>query len=306
MNFSDDQIKKGLTMTEHKLDAKTADFIKKAKRAELTEYHVYTRLAAIEKNPENAAILRRIGEEEKSHYEVWNSYVPEEVTPDHISILKYVLLARILGVTFAIKLMERNEIDTQAQYDLHVPHLPEVKEIVADEKKHEMELIQLIQEERLNYIGSIVLGINDALVELTGALAGFTLAFANNKTIGLIGLITGSAAALSMASSEYLSTKNEEHDKHPIQAAIYTGLAYIFVVIMLILPYLIFTSPLAALTAVIIIGIVIIGAFTFYVSVTKDTPFGKHFLEMTAISLFVAGCSFGIGFALKNLFGIDA
>ena len=34
----------------------------------------------------------------------------------------------------------------------------------------------MINDERLQYISSMVLGINDALVELTGAPAGFTFA----------------------------------------------------------------------------------------------------------------------------------
>ena len=55
--------------------------------------------------------------------------------------------------------------------------MPSAKEIVEDEDKHEQELIDLIDEERLRYVGSIVLGLNDALVELTGALAGLHLLF---------------------------------------------------------------------------------------------------------------------------------
>ena len=50
-------------------------------------------------------------------------------------------------------------------------------------------------------MGSVVLGLNDELVEFTGALAGFTLALSDHRLIALTGSITGIAAALSMASS---------------------------------------------------------------------------------------------------------
>ncbi len=98
-------------------------------------------------------------------------------------------------------------------------------EMARDEQHHEEKLIEMIDEERLQYMGSVVLGLNDALVEFTGALAGFTLALNDTKLIALTGSITGIAAALSMASSEYLSTKSEKtHNKRPVKAAIYTGI----------------------------------------------------------------------------------
>lgn len=62
---------------------------------------------------------------------------------------------------------------------------------------------------RLSYMSSVVLGLNDALVEFTGALAGFTLALNEPRLVALTGSITGVAAALSMAASEYLSTKSD-------------------------------------------------------------------------------------------------
>ena len=46
----------------------------------------------------------------------------------------------------------------------------------------------MLDEERLRYIGSVVLGLNDALIELTGALAGLTLALQNTQLNLLLGL----------------------------------------------------------------------------------------------------------------------
>lgn len=52
--------------------------------------------------------------------------------------------------------------------------------IIDEEKKHEKEVVGLINGDLLKYMGSIVLGSSDALVELTGTLAGLTLALQNN------------------------------------------------------------------------------------------------------------------------------
>ena len=55
------------------------------------------------------------------------------------------------------------------------------QKIAEDEERHEQKLLAILDEERLQYVGSMVLGLNDALVELTGTLAGLTLALQNTK-----------------------------------------------------------------------------------------------------------------------------
>lgn len=59
---------------------------------------------------------------------------------------------------------------------------PDLQALSLEEEVHEKSLIALINEERLEYMGSVVLGLNDALVEFTGALAGFTLALKRSQT----------------------------------------------------------------------------------------------------------------------------
>ena len=163
----------------------------------------------------------------------------------------------------------------------------------------------MLDEESLLYAGSVVLGLNDALVELTGALAGLTFAFRDVKIIALSGLITGIAASLSMASSEYLSTRSEETKKDPVRAAITTGIAYIITVTLLILPYLLLNNEIISLAIALTTSVLIIAIFNFYLSVAKDLPFGKHFLEMAGLSLGVAAFSFVIGILIRNWFGIE-
>ncbi|MBM3232434.1 rubrerythrin family protein, partial [Candidatus Pacearchaeota archaeon] len=48
-------------------------------------------------------------------------------------------------------------------------------------------------EDKCNYNGAVVLGLNDALVELSGALVGLSFALMETKTIATVGLITGFA-----------------------------------------------------------------------------------------------------------------
>ncbi len=220
-------------------------------------------------------------------------------------ILLYTLIARVFGFTFAIKLMERGEESAQEHYNALIEAVPLARTILDEEQAHEEALLKLLDEDRLRYIGSMVLGVNDALVELTGALAGLTLALQNTLLIALTGSITGIAAALSMGASEYLSTKAEGGDKNPLQAALYTGGVYFFTVILLVLPYLVLHNFYLCLALTLIIALLIIAFFNYYIAVVREERFWKRFVEMAALSMAVAAFSFLVGLVMRQVFGIE-
>lgn len=273
-------------------------------RTEITEWAVYTRLARRTGGP-NGEVLRRIGEDEKRHASIWERYTGKKIEPVLWKVWFFTLLAAVLGITFAIKLLEKGEERAEKNYALVETAIPEAGRILREETEHEEELTALIDEERLQYTSSMILGLNDALVELTGALAGFTFALGNGRVVALAGTITGIAAALSMSASEYLSQKSEEGDRKPLKAALYTGIAYLFTVVVLVAPYVIFTSPFAALGVMLLNGVGVILFFTFFMSVVRDVPFRKSFFEMLFISLGVAGVSFFIGFLARLFLDVD-
>jgi len=277
-----------------------------AQRAEITEYHVYSALARRQRDQHNRQTLERIARDERRHYEFWAEHTGLSPKPRTAVVWRFRLLAGLFGLTFAIKLMERGEERAQRNYDDVTREIPEAAGVLQDEGAHERELVALIDEERLRYVGSVVLGLSDALVELTGALAGLTLALQNSRLIAAIGLITGVAAAMSMAASEYLSAKAEEADtKSPARSALYTGGAYILTVAILIAPFLVLPNPLLALGLTVAGALLIICAFAYYVAVAKDVPFWRRFGEMAALSLGVAAVSFAIGYAVRAVFGVD-
>jgi VIT1/CCC1 family predicted Fe2+/Mn2+ transporter len=274
-------------------------------RNEITEHHLYRRLAARLKSEQNRKVLEQISDDELRHYEAWKSYTGEDVKPNLWKVRWFCLLSRIMGFTFAVKLMERGEEDAQETYRDLPTDVDRARQIAQEEEDHEEQLLAMLDEERLQYVGSIVLGLNDALVELTGALAGLTLALQNTRLIALTGSITGIAAALSMAASEYLSTKTEETSQSPVKAALYTGAAYITTVVLLVIPYLTLTNYYAALACTMATAVLIIAFFTYYISVAKDLPFRNRFLEMAGLSLGVAGFSFLVGLVLRQFIGVD-
>lgn len=273
-------------------------------RNEITEYHIYSKLARLI-GGENGKILQKIANEEKDHSQRWKQYTGEEVKPDRWKIWKYYLISRVFGFTFGIQLMEQGEEQAQKNYSEVAASVPEAKDIEKEEDQHEDDLIEMLDEERLRYVGSIVLGLNDALVELTGALAGLTLALQNTRLVALTASITGVAAAMSMAASEYLSTKSEQSSLSSVKASVYTGLTYIITVVLLVLPYLLLDNYLICLAASLAIAVAIIALFTYYLSVAKRLPFWHRFLEMAGLSLGVALLSFIFGFLIRQFLGVE-
>jgi len=226
--------------------------------------------------------------------------------PEKRKIFKFKEIARIFGFTFAVKLMENGEEGAQDEYALLVEEIPESIHIREQEEEHEHALLDMLDEERLQYVGSMVLGLNDALVELTGSLAGFTFALQNTSLIALSGLIIGISATFSMASSEFLAARSEGRSD-ALKSCSYTGIAYLITVVLLVAPYLIFDSSqyILALICMMLIVILIIAGFTYYTSVAQDEPFKSRFLEMATISISVAVISFVVGVLAKKFLGLD-
>ncbi len=272
---------------------------------EITEFYVYSYLARVIKDKNNSEVLLKIANDELAHYHYWKRLTNTEVKPNRIKVYFYNLMARIFGITFSIKLMEKGEQKAEKFYSTIVDRLPEAEKIIAEENSHENSLIDMLDEEKLRYAGSIVLGLNDALIELTGALAGLTFAIQKTQLIALAGLITGIAASFSMAASNYLSEKAEGENKNYIKSAIYTGMAYIVTVILLVLPYLLLTNPFIALPITIAIAILIIFVFNYYISIAKDLSFKHRFLEMVILNLIVTIITFTIGILVREVIGIE-
>ena len=276
----------------------------KQQKAEITAHTIYAMMASREKNTTNASVLKRLSRDEKRHYNKLRAITKRHCKPNPFIVVLYAFFIRFFGLTFTIKKLERGEQGDQKRYEEIIKHYPSLKSILDEEQTHEQKLYRMIDEKRLDYVGSIVLGLNDALVELTGALAGFTMAFQNNTLIAFSGVITGFAASLSMGASEYLAKKTEGR-KDSLTASLFTGGAYLITVILLVVPFFLLPIPIYALLVSLTIAVIIIYLFNYYISVARNKPFRRQFLQMLIISLGVAAISFGVGVLIKAVFGVS-
>ena len=283
---------------------KEMNILLSVQKYEISEYAIYLNLAKMA-NQENEKVLIKLAEDSLKHYRYWEKITGEKVIQNKARVWAYTNLTKIFGLTFGIKLMERTEKKSQELYENIKNINKDFTWIIEEEKIHEKEVGSLINDDLLKYIGSIVLGSSDALVELTGTLAGLTLALQNNKLIGATGLIIGLSASFSMASSEYLSTKSETGGKKPLKAAFYTGATYIITVVFLIIPYFIAHNYFVSLALTLLGASLVILVFSFYLSIIQEISFKKRFLENLSLSFGVAFLSFIIGFLVRKFLHLD-
>lgn len=278
----------------------------RAQRNEISEHYTYAWLAKRTRNAKNREVLEGISKEERQHYELLKRLTRQDVKPKKFWVFWYKSISHVFGLSFGLRLTEQGEQVGQNVYCKLKEAYSELADLFLDEQRHKSEVLGLIEEERIAYAGSIVLGLNNALMELTGALAGLTFALQNSRLIAMTGFITGIAASMSMAASEFLSAREESKtSKNPLKSAAYTGVAYIMTVLILILPYLLFSNVYVSAVIMMTLSILIILGYNFYITTAKGLRLWRRFGEMAIISIGVACVSFLIGVAVRMFFGIE-
>ena len=222
-------------MKERELSQKALDILLKSQRDEETDCLIYDFMSKKEKDPKNKKILAKMAADERDHAKMWKSLTKKEVNPNLKLVYWYKFLTIIMGFTFVLKLIQSGETTASSKYADIIDEVPEAKKASEDELRHEYELIEMLDEERLQYVGAMVLGLNDALVELTGTIAGLSFALMNTRIVALSGIITGISATLSMAASNYLAER-AENNPNAMKSSVYTGVAYLITVALLVLP----------------------------------------------------------------------
>ncbi|MGB9630749.1 MAG: VIT1/CCC1 transporter family protein [Candidatus Methanodesulfokora sp.] len=278
---------------------------------EYADYIAYKRLVSIEFNKERKKKLEVIAKTEHDHFDFWKKYsFPFKPSLKSILYSYFLMLLRLIfGVTFAIKLLERGEEKAVERYRtaLDLMQTEEdkkaVERIIQDELEHERYFVSQLDEVIVKYMSALVLGLADAIIEITGTHAG-TLGTTNSTIItGAVGLVVGISAAISMASASYLQTKHET-GKSPTIAALITGSGYILAVALMSLPYFILNNILLAFVISIAISILLVMIFTFQGSVYTNSSFIVDFLQTVGLVLGVALLAYFLGDILSATLGI--
>jgi VIT1/CCC1 family predicted Fe2+/Mn2+ transporter len=272
-------------MAQH--DPALVEVAKEGADDELTDYTLYLRLAEIQ-NGATVQVFKDLATMEKRHLDFWQKFVPDYRPKLKARLIRRALyLRRIFGTTFAIRYLERHESDSIKRYKA-AAHLvpPEDKaafdEVLADEEHHEADFASRIESSSVRYISFVVLGLADALVEITGIHAGSLGIYNKTEIAGLAGIIAGGAASLAMASAAYAQAKQGFKGSAGASAA-YTGISYFITAIILATPYFLTGSQLEAISVSLTLAVIIVTFASYYSSIISTKPFMRDYLELLLI-----------------------
>lgn len=277
---------------------------------ELTDSALYERLSAtVDESSPFTGVLKQLSATEHKHYEFWRKYVPEEKPRvDRLKLYWILFLRRVLGLTFASRYLDRHETSVVKEYHAIADLIPEAdrgafNEMVADEQQHEQEFAQKVESTAVRYISFVVLGLADALVEISGIHAGSLGIYNKTELAGLAGVIAGAAASMAMASAAFAQAKQGFHGSARL-SAVYTGVSYFVSAVILATPYFLTRSMVYALSTSLTLAVVMLALTTYYSTVIASKPFGKDFLEILGILLGATVALYLFGYAVRLGTGI--
>jgi VIT1/CCC1 family predicted Fe2+/Mn2+ transporter len=277
---------------------------------EFTDSKLYERLSrTVPSSSAFAGILMHLSETENKHFEFWRKYAPEgKPKLDRVKLYWVLFLRRVLGLTFASRFLDRHESSVVKEYQALAGIIPEVdkaafEEMVADEQEHEKEFAQKIESSTIRYISFIVLGLADALVEITGIHAGSLGIYNKTEYAGLAGVIAGAAASLAMASAAFAQAKQGFQGSARL-SAVYTGVSYFITAIILAAPYFLTPNMIYALGTSLALAVVILALVSYYSTVISDKPFLRDFLEILLIMFGVTVALYLFGHFIRVSTGI--
>lgn len=256
---------------------------------EFSDFTLYDRLArTVKADSPFAGILKTLSATEQRHFEFWKKYVPD-VDPKlgRLKLYWILFLRRFFGLTFATRYLDRHEANVIQIYQGLAQLIPEADRpafnaMVADEKEHERAFAMKVESSAVRYISFVVLGLADALVEISGIHAGWLGLFDKTEIAGLAGIIAGGAASLAMASAAFAQAKQGWQGSARL-SAVYTGVSYFITAVMLATPYFLTSTMLLALGTSLTLAVVILAITTWYSIVIQQKFFLRDFVETLAI-----------------------
>lgn len=190
---------------------------------EMNDHLTYRSLAAGARDPQLAQLLQQIAAMELRHASFWagllrqhDQPVPDS-RPRRLRLWILQLLLRLVGPVWLVSALELGETGAAHTYYrvwregvLDDVERAELQSIIVDELEHEASFRKEQKGSALTNVRDFVLGMNDGLVEILGAVTGLSAAYAGNPLlVAVSGLVVGVAGALSMGIGAFISVRSQ-------------------------------------------------------------------------------------------------
>lgn len=190
---------------------------------EMNDHHTYTALVGETTNREFHTNMTRIAGMEQGHADFWKAMLeahhapPPQVRVNHARLLLLRFLRMFINPVLLVSLLELGETSAVQRYLYFFKHAElddidktRLKRIILDELEHETFFKQTAQSLGVSNLRDFVLGMNDGLVEILGAVTGLSAVYPTNPLlVGVSGLIVGIAGAMSMGIGAFISVRSQ-------------------------------------------------------------------------------------------------
>ena len=189
---------------------------------EVNDAAIYNTLMKMEKDPTFREKLEHISKMESGHAGFWLSFLENRgFSPKKKKRAAFMgavkLLKRIFGSTLIVPLFELGESTAVSAYTsflesstLTQEEQSQLRKIIMDELEHEKVFSTSKQLLKVENFRDFILGMNDGLVEILGAVAGLSAVYMHNPLlVAASGMIIGVAGALSMGIGAFISVRSQ-------------------------------------------------------------------------------------------------
>ncbi len=190
---------------------------------EINDHLTYQELVGETEKTDFDADMRRIALMERRHADFWKAMLEAQketlpfVRVNRVRLWILRLLRLIINPVLLVSLLELGETSAVKRYlyffnhaNLDARERARLKQIILDELEHETYFKQTAQSLGVGNLRDFVLGMNDGLVEILGAVTGLSAVYPHNPLlVAVSGLIVGLAGALSMGIGAYVSVRSQ-------------------------------------------------------------------------------------------------
>lgn len=300
---------------------------------ELFDLSLYREFAKTAKGEAKKTLEELIPIEEK-HLAFWREFfrVPEMRLNfgRRVRLFIFALIGRFFGeagIHLVLEAIEvygvRKYLTLWRQYEGQ-PLGGAVKEILEDELRHEDMVVSRLAERKISpeRIRNIILGLNDGLVEIVGAVSGFFAAFQNPTTVLVASFTVAVAGAFSMAAGTFSAVSSErevrnieigkkrflgekESDELPVRpfgSALAVGISYFLGALVPVLP--VFLGAANILFPFLAAGFMI-AIVSFVLAFLSGMEIKKRIGINLLILVLAVGVTYTVGTIVQNYWGIE-
>jgi VIT1/CCC1 family predicted Fe2+/Mn2+ transporter len=287
----------------------------------------FSRLSKMERDRETKLILERLSKVEGKHTAIWQKMIgasePKNSTLTNFEVSLVVALRRLIGVALTVKIFERMEYNAEVHLDRIVEREGATKtekalmEELEDKDEEEEDPLQrriIMRGGVLKNIRDVIFGMNDGLVEVLAAVAGFGAALQTSSLVLIAGFIVAVSGTLSMSAGAYLSTNYEKtiHEDDGTKAgesasksAYYVGLFYFIGAIFPVLPFAFGMSSYSGIAASAVVTIFVLVLVSTLMAIISDVSITKSVAKTLAISLCAIVVTVLLGAYTRNVLHIN-